>query len=106
MSGTWLTRSKRTKRRQRGSLGAAGLQPAAAPIRPVPAIPIFNGSSIVCDMASAQVDTCYTMASNWRAIDRVNRNSLPYIHGRTDGVACERAPRWDAHLLGYPDPDG
>jgi hypothetical protein len=36
----------------------------AAPIRPVPAMPIFNGSSIVCDMAVVKL----TLATPWRQI--------------------------------------
>src|SRR5437867_631237 len=33
-----------------------------------PAIPSFNGSSIIGEMARPQVDTRYTQASNWRAM--------------------------------------
>src|SRR6516164_9774034 len=35
-------------------------------MRPVPAIAIFNGSSIICAMANTYVDTCESKASNVR----------------------------------------
>src|ERR1700676_1813067 len=44
-------------------------------------------------MARAQVDTCYTVASNWRAINIMNRNSAALMSkgGRMGSPASELA---------------